>query len=74
VITKLGDVESINPKIIENLFASDLSYLQEFYNNVNGNGTPKIRTSCPKCDHQFEAEFELSGEYQATPSAEFTRR
>jgi hypothetical protein len=62
VITKLGDVDSINPKVIENLWASDLSYLQEFYNRINGNGTYRIRASCPKCEHQFEVEVEASGE------------
>ncbi len=62
VITKLGDVQSINPKVIENLFAGDLSYLQEFYSRINENGTRKITTACPKCDHQFEVELELSGE------------
>ena len=30
VITKLGALEEISPMVIENLFASDLSYLQKF--------------------------------------------
>ncbi len=62
VITKLGSLESINPKMIENLFASDLSFLQEFYRRINENGTGKIKTTCPKCEHQFEIEAEPQGE------------
>lgn len=62
VITKLGDLQSINTKTIENLFASDLSYLQEFYSRINENETSKVKTTCPKCDHQFELEVEYSGE------------
>lgn len=56
VITKLGDMQGINTKIVENLFASDLSYLQEFYGRINANGTGKIETICPKCEQQFEVE------------------
>lgn len=35
VIVRLGDVTQINPKVIENLFATDLAYLQELYNQIN---------------------------------------
>lgn len=62
VITKLGDLQSINPKVIENLFATDLSFLQEFYRKINENGTGKIKATCPKCEHQFEFEVEQPGE------------
>jgi len=62
VITKLGTLEIINTKVIENLFASDLSYLQEFYRRINEDGTSKIKTTCPKCEHQFEVEIEPLGE------------
>ena len=35
VITKLGGLEEISSTVIENLFASDLSYLQKFYRQIN---------------------------------------
>ncbi len=35
VITKLGGLEDISSMVIENLFASDLSYLQKFYRQIN---------------------------------------
>src|SRR5215475_1553026 len=35
VITRLGAVAAINPKVIESLFATDLEYLQNLYNRIN---------------------------------------
>jgi len=61
VITKLGDLQTINTKTIENLFASDLSFLQDFYRRINENGTGRIPAVCPKCEHQFEVEREPLG-------------
>jgi|SRR5512144_946040 hypothetical protein len=62
VITKLGSLEAINPKTVENLFASDLAYLQELYGRLNGNGSSMMKASCPKCEHRFEVEVgELGG-------------
>jgi hypothetical protein len=62
VVTKLGNLQAINTKVIENLFASDLSYLQDFYRRINENGTGKVKAECPKCQHQFEFEVEYRGE------------
>jgi len=57
VVTRLGDVPAVNPRIIEELFASDLSYLQEFYRTINENGTTRIKARCPKCEHEFEVDI-----------------
>jgi len=62
VVTSLGSLKSINPKVIEDLFAGDFNYLQEMYNRVNQNGSNKIKTSCPKCQHKFEMEASSMGE------------
>jgi hypothetical protein len=35
VITELGTVGRITPKIIENLFVGDFNYLQDFYRIIN---------------------------------------
>ena len=43
VISELGSLNDVNPRIIENLYASDLAYLQTFYQEVNGNGTMNVR-------------------------------
>jgi hypothetical protein len=62
VVTKLGDVRDVNPGVIENLFASDLAFLQEFYNRVNSNGHSSLQTQCPKCEARFEVEMSAPGE------------
>jgi len=57
VITQLGSLSHINPKVIEDMYAMDLAYLQEFYNQVNRTGAPRVPASCPHCDHAFELEL-----------------
>jgi len=61
VIVKLGDIEEITPDVIEKLFSTDLTYLQEFYRRINGEGEVAIPASCPSCGHQFEVEFKCLG-------------
>lgn len=62
VVTRLGGLEALNPKVIEGLFAADLGYLQDFYNRINGNGTNSIKVVCPHCEQKFEVGPEPSGE------------
>lgn len=57
VITKLGGLSSINPRTIENLFASDITYLQELYSKINGDGTARVKAVCPKCELEFEVDI-----------------
>lgn len=67
VVIELGEVEHINPKLIEALYAADLAYLQDLYARVNGNGHSRVRTRCPHCEQQFEVELESAGGSGATP-------
>lgn len=62
VVTRLGTVEAINPRVIEGLFAADLAYLQDFYNRINGSESRRIAVTCPHCQQSFEVEPEASGE------------
>lgn len=62
VIKQLGSMEVINPKVIEGLFASDLAYLQDFYNRINANGTRVMKVACPHCQQAFEVEPDRPGE------------
>ncbi len=55
VVTRLGGVEQINPKVIEELYATDLAYLQEVYNGLNQLGPGGTPVTCPQCEHSFEA-------------------
>src|SRR5215472_11800266 len=49
VVTRLGTLEAVNPRVIEGLFSADLLYLQEFYNRVNGLDGGRGRVVCPHC-------------------------
>lgn len=62
VVTSLGGLKMVTPKVIEDLYTSDFAYLQELYNRINENGSNKISTKCPKCEHQFDIEVETLGE------------
>ena len=35
VIVRLGDITEVTPQVIENMFASDLGYLQTLYRQIN---------------------------------------
>src|SRR4051812_9068324 len=49
VVTRLGSVEVITPKVMEELFASDLAFLQEMYQRINFADTGTARLACPRC-------------------------
>lgn len=56
VVTRLGSVTHINPKVIESLYAADLAYLQNLYNEINQVDQGHLTASCPQCRHAFEVE------------------
>ncbi len=57
VITKLGDLPMIDTDVVENLFSTDLAYLQEFYLRINEEGAPRIHAKCPSCQHEFDVDL-----------------
>ena len=59
VVSKLGTLKDseINPGIIESLFSADLSYLQEFYRQINESGTANVGAKCPACGHEFQVDI-----------------
>jgi hypothetical protein len=61
VITKLGTLTEVTPSVIEGLFSADLSYLQEFYRQINENGVSCRPVTCPECSHKFEVDISCSG-------------
>jgi len=40
VVTALGDVAMVTPKVIEGLFIEDMNYLQAFYKQINSSENP----------------------------------
>ena len=62
VITKLGDIQFVTPKVIEGLFSADLAFLQDFYQRINQNGHGRVGVTCPHCETKFEVEMSGAGE------------
>jgi hypothetical protein len=62
VITRLGSIEHLNTRAIENLYAADLAYLQDFYQRINASGHSRLQVTCPHCDGEFEVETAGLGE------------
>ncbi|NOU93653.1 phage tail assembly protein [Paenibacillus sp. LMG 31456] len=56
VITKLGDLRAIDTRVIEKMFTADLAFMQNFYREINEMEVPKVHTSCPKCEHEFDVD------------------
>ena len=55
---RISPVDRISVENIENLFSTDLAYLQEFYRKINEEqGTPKHHITCPKCAHEFDIDM-----------------
>ncbi len=53
VVTRLGTVEDVHPGVVEDLFASDLAFLQDFYRRINSEGHTRAAVTCPSCEVGF---------------------
>jgi hypothetical protein len=56
VVTRLGNLAQITPKVIEGLYAADLAHLQALYNDVNRVAGAGTAVTCPNCAHAFKQE------------------
>ncbi|MGK7891383.1 MAG: phage tail assembly protein [Leptolyngbyaceae cyanobacterium] len=63
VITQLGTLTALQPEDLEQLFSQDLAYLREVFNRINQSESMGVATICPQCQHQFETEVPLAGEF-----------
>jgi hypothetical protein len=57
VITRLGTLTSVHDGVVENMFASDLAFLQDFYRQINAEGHTRAAVRCPHCSEPFEVEL-----------------
>jgi hypothetical protein len=59
VITRLGILvgDEVRATVIENLFASDLAFLQDLYRRINTEGHTKAVVTCPVCAEQFTVDL-----------------
>ena len=53
VITRIGSITDVHPGLVENLFATDLAFLQDLYRRVNQEGHTRASVTCPECQHGF---------------------
>jgi hypothetical protein len=60
VITRLGGLTDVHPGVVENMFASDLAFLQDLYRRINQEGTTSTTIACPSCKHEFA--IDLAGD------------
>ena len=62
VVSRLGGLPQVNPRVIEELPVADFAFLQSFYRRLNENGHTRLTVNCPACEHRFEVEVDDSGE------------
>jgi hypothetical protein len=53
VITRLGSLSSVDASVVENMFASDVAFLQDLYRRINAEGHTRAGVTCPNCEHEF---------------------
>jgi hypothetical protein len=57
VVTRIGDVTDVHVGVIENLWASDLAFLQDMYRRINSEGHTRAGVTCPGCGHRFDVDL-----------------
>ncbi|MFF5126099.1 hypothetical protein ACFY41_04065 [Streptomyces syringium] len=61
VLTRLGTIEDVHPGLVEDLFASDLAFLQDFYRRINAEGHTRAAVTCPACQESFAVDLAGGG-------------
>jgi len=56
-VTRLGTLTEVDAYVIENLFASDLAFLQDMYRRINQEGHTQVSVTCPSCNHDFAVDI-----------------
>jgi hypothetical protein len=57
VISSLGTLPAVTSTVVENMFASDVAFLQDFYRRINAEGHTRVAVSCPECKHRFTVDL-----------------
>jgi len=60
-VTRLGEVRDVDTFVIENLFASDLAFLQDLYRRINQDGGTRVAVTCPHCSADFDVDISGRG-------------
>jgi hypothetical protein len=57
VVERIGTVTDVHAGVIENLYASDLAFLQDLYRRVNQEGHARASVTCPSCQQEFTVDL-----------------
>ncbi|KAA2258083.1 hypothetical protein F0L68_24215 [Solihabitans fulvus] len=57
VITKLGTITDIHSGLVEQMYATDIAFLQDFYRRINSEGHTRAEVECPTCGTSFEVDI-----------------
>lgn len=57
VITELGEVGEVHAGVVEQMYATDIAFLQDFYRRINSEGHTRAGVSCPSCGTAFEVDL-----------------
>jgi hypothetical protein len=61
VIVRLGTIAPVHGGIVEDLFASDLAFLQDLYRRINQEGHTHASVACPSCQNVFTVDVSGGG-------------
>ncbi|MFC7547746.1 hypothetical protein [Plantactinospora sp. GCM10030261] len=57
VVNRIGGITDVHVGVMENLFATDLAFLQDMYRRVNSEGHTRAGVGCPECGHTFTVDL-----------------
>jgi hypothetical protein len=57
VVTRIGTITDVHAGIMENLFATDLAFLQELYKRINTEGHTRAVVVCSACKHEMTVDL-----------------
>ena len=61
VVTRIGTIDDVHVGVIEDLFASDLAFLQDMYRRINQEGHTRATVHCPNCEQDFAVDVAAGG-------------
>lgn len=56
-VTRIGEITSVDTAVVEQLFASDLAFLQDLYRRINQQGRTEADVRCPNCGREFSVDL-----------------
>jgi hypothetical protein len=57
VVTRLGTLTEVTPRVVEDLYAADFDHLQRMYERLNADADTVGAVTCPSCGHHFEVDL-----------------